>query len=88
MCHQRVEIGFLAFEAAVEGADGGTDFGAERFDRKLGEAAPPQHLRAGAQQRQRRLAAALLARRDDAGQVEITKLGLFRTWLLPRLHLG
>ena len=59
--HQCVEIGFLALEPAVEGADGGVDFGAERLDRQLGKASRPQHVGAGAQQRQRRLAAALLA---------------------------
>ena len=30
--HQRVEIGLLALEAAVEGTDGDADFSAERFD--------------------------------------------------------
>ena len=67
---QGVEIGLLAFEPAVEGADGCADLVAQRLDRQFGEAARPQHFGAGLQQRKRHLAASLLPRRRDAGKVE------------------
>ena len=57
---QRIEIGVLAFEPAVEGADGGADLPAERVDRQFREAVRAQHLRAGLKQGGRGLAAALL----------------------------
>ena len=67
---QRVEIGVLAFEPAVEGADGGADLPAQRLDRQFREAVGAQQLRAGLEQGGRGFAAALLARRGHAGEVE------------------
>jgi hypothetical protein len=68
--HQGIEIGVLALEPAVEGADGGADLPAQRVDRQFRKAVRAQHFRAGLQQGSRGLAAALLPRGGDAGKVE------------------
>jgi hypothetical protein len=68
---QGVEVGFLAFKAAVEGADRGTDCGAKLLDRQRIEASRPQKVSASGEQRRGGLAAARLKRPPDAGQVLI-----------------
>jgi len=71
--HQRIEIGVLALEPAVEGADGGADLTAQCLDRQFRKAVRPQHLRAGPEQGGHGLAAALLPRRGHAGEVEFSR---------------
>ncbi len=57
---QRVEVGLLALEPAVEGADRGADLGAQGFDREFRQTAAAQHFGAGHEQRGGHLTAALL----------------------------
>src|SRR5450631_3103249 len=70
---QGVEVGFLAFEPAVERADGGANLGAQGVDRQFGEAALSQHVGARPQQRGRHLAASLLPGRRDAREIQIDR---------------
>ncbi len=57
---QCIEVGVLAFEPAVEGADGHVDLSAERLDRQFLKPMGAKHLGARMQQRGGGLAASLL----------------------------